>query len=122
MDIDAKELALIIGRAADEKKAEDILIMDMRDVTVITDYFLICTGRSGIQVQAIVDNIEEKVEEAGIRVNHKEGFREAKWVLLDYGSVIVHVFQDEDRAFFDLERLWADAPTFTLEELLQAQA
>jgi ribosome-associated protein len=122
MYIDARELALIIGMAADEKKAEDILIMDMQDVTVITDYFMICTGRSGIQVQAIVDNIEERVEEAGIRVNHREGYREAKWVLLDYGSVIVHVFQAEDRIFFDLERLWADAPSYSLEELLQVQS
>ena len=122
MYIDAKELALIISKAADEKKAEDILVMDMQDVTVITDYFVICTGRSGIQVQAITDNIEEKMEEAGIRVNHREGYREAKWVLLDYGSVIVHVFQDEDRAFYDLERLWADAPSFTLDELLQVQS
>jgi ribosome-associated protein len=122
MYIDAKELALIISKAADEKKAEDILIMDMQGVTVITDYFVICTGRSGIQVQAITDNIEEKMEEAGIRVSHREGYREAKWVLLDYGSVIVHVFQDEDRAFYDLERLWADAPSFTLDELLLVQS
>ena len=114
MHLHSKELALIAGKAADEIKAVDILIMDMQDVTIITDYFVICTGRSGIQVQAIADRIEEKTEEAGIRVNHREGYQEAKWVLMDYGAIIVHVFQEEDRAFFDLERLWADAPTYSL--------
>ena len=120
MHIESNELALIAAKAADDKKADDILIMNMQDITIITDYFMICSGRSGIQVQAIADYIEEKTEEAGVRVNHREGYQEAKWVLLDYGAIIVHVFQDEDRAFYDLERLWADAPVFTLEELAAA--
>jgi ribosome-associated protein len=120
MHLEAKEMALMTAQAADEKKASNILIMDMQDVTIITDYFVICSGNSSTQVQAIVDHIEEKMEETCLRVHHREGYREAKWVLMDYGEIIVHVFQNEDRAFYDLERLWADAPAFTLEELSEA--
>jgi ribosome-associated protein len=116
MHSNEKELALMAAKAADDKKAKNILLMDMRGVTIITDYFVICSGQSGVQVQAIADNIEEKMAEIGLRVGHLEGYREAKWVLMDYGMFVVHIFQEEDREFFDLERLWRDAPIYYYEE------
>ncbi len=122
MHLQSEELAFIAALAADEKKADDIVVMNMKDLTIITDYFVICSGRSSTQVQAVVDGIEEKMEKKGVRVSHREGYREAKWVLLDYGSIIVHVFQGEDRLFYDLERLWSDAPLIPWETLSDTTA
>ena len=82
----------------------------MREVSPVTDYFIICSGNSTTQVQAIVDNIEEKLEEQGIFPIHKEGYRSAHWVLLDYSGCVVHVFLDDERRFYNLESLWSDAP------------
>ncbi|MBP1765385.1 MAG: rsfS [Firmicutes bacterium] len=104
------QLPELIMAAASEKKARDIVALDMRAVSPVTDYFIICSGNSTTQVQAIVDNIEEKLEEQGIFPLHKEGYRGAHWVLLDYGSCVAHVFVEEDRSFYNLESLWSDAP------------
>jgi ribosome-associated protein len=98
-----------VAAAASEKKARDILILDMQGISMVTDYFVICSANSTTQVQAIADHIEEKLTEQGIKVLSKEGYREARWVLLDYGSCVVHVFVEEDREFYNLERLWGDA-------------
>ncbi|MCX7780844.1 MAG: ribosome silencing factor [Negativicutes bacterium] len=95
--------------AASEKKARDIVILDMRELTPVTDYFVICSANSTTQVQAIADNIEEKLLEQGVKPLAKEGYREARWILLDYGACVVHVFMEEDRQFYNLERLWGDA-------------
>lgn len=99
----------LIAAAASDKKARDIVILDMHGVSLVTDYFVICSANSTTQVQAIADNIEEKLQEQGIRMLHKEGYREARWILLDYGSCVVHVFVEEDRRFYNLERLWGEA-------------
>lgn len=96
--------------AAEEKKSWNVTVLDIRKISVIADYFIICSGRSKIQVQAIAENILEKMEGEGVTAQRREGFREGEWVLLDFGDVIVHVFQDAVRQFYNLERLWGDAP------------
>jgi len=100
----------LIMAAASEKKAQDIVALDMREVSPVTDYFIICSANSTTQVQAIADNIEEKLEEQGIVPIHKEGYRSAHWILLDFSGCVVHVFLEEERRFYNLESLWSDAP------------
>ena len=99
----------IAYNAAEEKKALDITVLDIRHVSVMCDYFIICSGRSGTQVKSIARNIEEKLTGHGIKPKHREGLREGVWILLDYGDVVVLIFQGEERDFYNLEHLWADA-------------
>ncbi|MFC1576547.1 ribosome silencing factor [Candidatus Omnitrophota bacterium] len=99
-----------IREAALNKKADDIVIMDMRAVSNVTDYFVICSAPSTRRVQAISEGIEDDLREKGVRYWHIEGRREGLWVLIDYGDVIVHVFHTNTREFYNLERLWRDAP------------
>ena len=106
----AGELVEIAAAAASSKKAQNIVIMDMQKVLPVTDYFLIASGTSVPQVQAIADAIEEKLAEAGLQFLHKEGYREARWVLLDYGVFVAHIFVNEERQFYNLEQLWGSAP------------
>ncbi len=111
MKLQPEELSEQIAKAADEKKARDVVIMDMRALTPATDYFIVCSAGSTTQVKAIADNIEDKLmEDASLPFLHKEGYREARWVLLDYGDCVAHIFIEEDRQFYNLERLWGDAP------------
>jgi ribosome-associated protein len=106
-----EELSRIIAEAADDKKARDIVIMDMRALTPTTDYFIVCSAGSAVQVKAIADNIEDKLlSEQDTEFLHKEGYREGRWVLLDYGDCVAHIFVEEERQFYNLERLWGDAP------------
>lgn len=109
MTLSAKEMVDIAHRAADDKKATDIRVLDISTISIICDYFLICTGRSSTQVQAVAEHIEEKLQEAGVKPMRIEGFREGSWILLDYGDVVIHVFQEMERDFYNLERLWGDA-------------
>jgi ribosome-associated protein len=106
----------LVARAASDKKARDIVILDMEGVSLVADYFIICSANSTTQVQAIADNIEKKLDEQGIKLLRKEGHREARWVLLDYGSSVAHIFVEEDRQFYNLERLWGDAKAHTFVE------
>ena len=106
----------VIGSAADEKKARDIVQMDMIGLMSTNDYFVICSANTATQVRAIADNIEEKMEEVGISFLHKEGYREGEWVLLDYGDTVAHIFQQEAREYYALERLWGDAKLTPYEE------
>lgn len=106
---EAEKIALEAAKLADDKKARDIVILDISELSVVTDYFVIASANSSTQVKAVADNIEEKLKEAGINVLRREGIREGRWVLLDYGDVVVHVFQDEERDYYNLERLWGDA-------------
>jgi ribosome-associated protein len=108
--LSAEEKAAFTSRVAADKKAMNVVVLDMRDASSITDYFLICSGGSERQVQAIADAIDEQLSRSGIASLGVEGYREGRWVLMDYGDVIVHVFSQETRAFYDLERLWANAP------------
>ena len=106
----------MICAAADEKKARDIVQMDMIGLMSTNDYFVICSANTATQVRAITDNIEEKMEEAGILFLHKEGYREGEWVLLDYGDTVAHIFQQDARKYYALERLWGDAKLTPYEE------
>ena len=106
----------MICAAADEKKARDIVQMDMIGLMSTNDYFVICSANTATQVRAIADNIEEKMEEVGISFLHKEGYREGEWILLDYGDTVAHIFQQEAREYYALERLWGDAKLTPYEE------
>jgi ribosome-associated protein len=112
--LSAEEKAALTSRIAADKKAMDVVVLDMRDASSITDYFLICSGGSERQVQAIADAIDEQLALSGTVTLGVEGYREGRWILMDYGDVIVHVFSQETRDFYDLERLWANAPKVDL--------
>lgn len=114
--MELKELTLAICKAASDKKARDIVTMDMRGLMSSTDYFVICSANTATQVRAIADNIEEKLEEAGVSAGHKEGYREGEWILLDYGDAVAHIFQQESREYYALERLWGDAKLTPYED------
>jgi ribosome-associated protein len=106
----SRDLVVSAARAASEKQARDVVILDVRELIVITDYFLIVSGTSDRQVRTIAEEIERSVKELGLRPVRREGEREGHWALLDFVDFVAHVFLDEDREFYDLERLWADAP------------
>jgi ribosome-associated protein len=107
--MESDRAAMIAARAASEKKGSDIVLLDLRQLVSFTDYFVICTGVSNRQVQAISDAVEEQLRKEGKRPLHIEGYSNAEWILLDYGDLIVHVFSNTARHFYDLERLWRDA-------------
>lgn len=119
---DPRETALLCVRYALDKKAYDLLLMDVSQHTSLADFFLICTGRSDTQVQAISQSIEEHLGALGRKPRTVEGMRTGHWVLMDYGDVVVHIFLESVRAFYDLERLWARAPIVTLPEPYRSQA
>jgi ribosome-associated protein len=112
----AVELARIAAEAAAEKLAADIIAYDVSEQLVITDVFLLCSAANDRQVQAIVDSIEEKMRQAGVRPVRREGERERRWVLLDYLDVVVHIQHAEERVYYALERLWKDCPRVPLPE------
>ena len=114
-----KQMAQLVCRALDEKKGRDIKVIDIHDVSVITDYFVIASGSNQNQVQAMVDNVEEQLGRAGFEPKQVEGVRNSSWILMDYGDVIVHVFDEENRLFYDLERIWRDGKTLDMEEFLK---
>ena len=109
-----REKALAIARLALDKKAADTAILEMREITSFTDYFVICSGESTTQVRTIAEYIIEKLGGEGLRPIGVEGLRNARWVLLDFNEVIVHVFEAETRDFYQLEKLWLDAPRIPL--------
>jgi len=119
---DGLQKALLCTRAALDKKAIDLAVVDVGELSSIGDYLLICTGRSDRQVQSIAQAIEEELKANGIRALSIEGLRRGQWVLMDYGDVIVHIFYQPVREFYDLERLWAHAPRVQLPEPLRSQA
>lgn len=105
------ELARLAAMAADDKKAKQVVVLDIRSISPFSDYFVICHGSSTPQVKAIVDNVEKQLQEQfGLQPNHREGLENGRWVLLDYGDIVVHVFHEQEREFYNLERLWGDAP------------
>lgn len=104
----SKEMAKIAYAALEEKKAEDIKVLDISQVSVLADYFIIANGTNKNQVQALVDNVQEQLHKAGYESKQVEGYQTGNWILLDYGDVIIHIFSKEDRLFYDLERIWRD--------------
>jgi ribosome-associated protein len=116
------EKALLCVRFALEKKAYDLVLMDVEALTSLGSYFLICTGRSDTQVQAIAQAVEGNLSKLGFRPLSIEGYTAGQWVILDFGDVLVHIFYEPVRAFYDLERLWARAPRVALPEPYRSQA
>lgn len=112
MAVDSKEFAMVAARAIDDKKGSDIVIQDVSELLNVTDYFVIATGANNRRVDAIAEEVEEKLREnCDIKPISREGLDEAEWVLLDYGSIVVHIFQPAVRDFYRLEQLWENAPT-----------
>ena len=113
-----KEMALLLAQAMDSKKGKDIRVLETDGVTTLADYFVLCSGSSAPQLKALADAGEKAMKDHGILPHHVEGHRGGTWILQDYGDVVVHVFDTEARAFYDLDRLWADAKTVDLSDVL----
>jgi len=111
-----EELVRKIAKAAADKKARDVVMMDMRGLMSSTDDFIIADARTATQVRAIADNIEEELDKDGVHFLHKEGYHEGEWILLDYGDAVAHIFKTDAREYYALERLWADAKLTRFEE------
>ena len=115
----SKEMVKLAVNALEDKKGEDIQIIDIREVSVLADYFVIASGSNQNQVQAMVDNVDETLGRAGFEAKQIEGTRNSSWVLMDYGDMIVHVFDEENRLFYDLERIWRDGKVLDVNEFLE---
>lgn len=114
---ESKKMALLALDALEDKKAEDIAILDISEISVLADYFIIANGTNRNQVQARADSVEEALGKAGYEPKQIEGYQTANWILMDYKDIIVHVFGREDRGFYDLERIWRDGKQITREDL-----
>ncbi len=117
----AYESAIVLAKALDSKKGEELKVLKTEALTTLADYFVICTASSNTQIKAMSDACEEAMEKNGERVHHIEGHRGGTWLLMDFSSVVVHIFTDEARKFYDLERLWGDAEQMDLTEVLKAE-
>jgi len=116
---DTRKTVLLCTNAALKKKATDLVILKVQELSSFTDYFVICSGSSDRQVQAIADSIQTDLKKSGQLPLGVEGGRSGKWVLMDFGDVVVHVFYEATREFYDIERLWADAPSMIINENVQ---
>ena len=116
--IDALKIAV---NAADDKKAHDLVALDISGIASFANYFLLCTGDSSRQMQAIADEVEKRLKATGIRPSHVEGYQNSEWILLDYIDLVVHIFSKAARAYYDLERLWRDGKRLDTEKLLQQE-
>lgn len=115
--MESKEMVKSVISALEDKKGEDIRIIDIQDVSEIADYFIIASGSNRNQVQAMTDSVEEALGRAGCECKQIEGYQNGNWILMDYLDVVVHVFSKEDRLFYDLERIWRDGKTIDVETL-----
>ena len=116
-DNKTKEFAVLAVEALEDKNAEDIAIIDISEVSVIADYFIIAGGNNKSQIQALSDVVDEKLGRAGLPLKQIEGYNNANWILLDFGDIIVHIFDKENRLFYDLERIWCDGKKIELNDL-----
>lgn len=121
MEITARELAIKAAKILDAKKAQGLSVIRVEDVTVLADYFVIVTGNSSTQVRALADEVEFKLKQEGITPGHIEGHDTHSWVVLDYYSVIIHVFDPQAREYYDLERLWADGEKLNISEFIEQE-
>lgn len=112
-------MADIAYKALEEKKAEDIRIIDISEISVIADYFIIASGSNPNQLQAMQENVDEQLYQAGYHAKQVEGNQRSSWILMDYNDIIVHIFSREDRLFYDLERIWRDGKDISPEELAE---
>lgn len=117
MSMNSKEIAKLAITALEDKKAEDIKVIDISEVSVIADYFIIANGTNRSQIQALSDNVEEILGKAGVHLRQVEGYDNANWVLLDFQDVIIHIFDKENRLFYDLERIWRDGKLIEAADL-----
>jgi ribosome-associated protein len=113
----SKKMVRLAYEALDEKKGEDITIIEIKDISIIADYFIIANGSNSSQVDALVGAVSDKLGKSGYEPKRIEGVRSASWILMDYGDVVVHVFSKEDRLFYNLERIWRDGKTVSKEQL-----
>lgn len=118
---ESKELALAIAKALDSKKGQEIKVLETGRLTTLADYFVICSATSTTQIKALSDAAEKAAEDIGEQIHHMEGYRDGAWVLMDFSTVVVHLFMDEARKFYDLERLWADAAEVDISDLLKEE-
>lgn len=116
--LSSKQAATVAVRALDDKKAMNLVMLEVKSVTTLTEYMILATGTSDTHIRALCDEVEKKMEEAGETVFHREGYRGDTWIVMDFCGVMVHVFTDEQRKFYDLERLWGDAPLVDLTDVL----
>ncbi len=116
-ELNAKEMAQMAIEALEDKKAEDIRVIDISEVSVIADYFIIASGSNRNQIQTLCDNVQETLGRAGYPERQTEGYQTANWILMDFGDVIVHIFDRENRRLYDLERIWRDGRQMEVEEL-----
>jgi ribosome-associated protein len=114
---EAKEMAALAVAALEDKKALDIKILDISDISTIADYFIIASGSNRNQVQAMADSVDEALGRAGHEVKNTEGYQNANWILMDFGDIIVHLFDEENRLFYDIERIWRDGKLVEKENL-----
>lgn len=117
MSISSKEMARLAYHALAEKKSSNTQIIDISNISVFADYFIIADGSNQNQIQAMCDAVEEALHKSGVSVKQIEGNKNSSWILMDYGEIIVHVFSKEDRLFYDLERIWGDGKFISAEEL-----
>ena len=117
---DSLALAKRAALAMDAKKALDLKIIGIRDISILADYFVLATGTSGTQVKALADEVEYQLDQEGIKASNVEGYRSNSWILLDYGSVVIHIFTEESRTFYDLDRLWVDGKEESMDFLEHA--
>ncbi len=113
----SKEMTRIAVAAMEEKKAQDVKIIDIEHISTLADYFVIASGTNRNQVQAMADNVEEMLGKAGFEPKQIEGYQNANWILMDYGDVVLHLFDEENRLFYDLERIWRDGKLIGKEEI-----
>lgn len=114
--MDSLEMVKLAVKALEDKKAEDVRILDIREVSILADYFIIANGTNNNQIQALVDNVQEELDKAGCTLKSREGYQTARWVLLDYTDIIIHIFSKEDRLFYDLEHIWRDGKPLEMNE------
>ena len=113
-----KKILKIAVNAADDKKAHDLVALDISEIASFANYFLFCTGDSSRQMQAIADEIEKQLKEVGVRPSHVEGYQNAEWILMDYFDLVIHIFSKNARVYYDLERLWRDGKKLEMDKLI----
>ena len=114
--MNSKEIIKIAIDALEDKKAENIHIIDISEISTLADYFIITNGSNRSQVQALADNVSEKMAKAGVTIKQTEGYNSANWILLDYSDIVIHIFDKESRSFYDLERIWQDGKVIPCDQ------
>ena len=116
-DDKSREMASLAYHALENKKAENITMIDIEQISTLADYFIIASGSNRNQIQAMADEVDEVLGRAGFEIKHKEGYQTANWILLDYGDLVIHIFDTQNRLFYDLDRIWRDGKAVSIEEL-----